>query len=266
LKRNVRSIYVTAFKERRSTTTNENNVTWEVRINHYVELTAKRTNLNSTDFAFVSVSGNISTESSGEFEDVSNFWAANDEVSTTTKCLSVDLSRYIIDGFNEGLIPFRNGTGEIRSRSLSTNFSTSSTINKKTWRARPVVFTSGSTLKKVFKDFKGELYQLPPVRSAVKRTLRTRMVFDSKLIEMKGRRALFRIDCEAGTYIRTYCHDIGEALGVGAHMAQLRRTRTGAFLEKDAITMHRLKDALVYWREHEEEDPLRERQIIRSRL
>jgi len=114
-----------------------------------------------------------------------------------------------------------------------------------------------SKFKKVFKEFKGELYQLPPVRSAVKRVLRTRVVFDSKVIEMKGRRVLFRIESEAGTYIRTFCHDIGEALGVGAHMAQLRRTRTGAFLEKDAMTMHQLKDGFVYWQEYEEEEALR---------
>jgi hypothetical protein len=71
LERYVWSIYITALKERSSTTTNENNVTWEVWINHYVELTAKRTNLNSTDFAFVSVSGNVSAESSSEFKNVS---------------------------------------------------------------------------------------------------------------------------------------------------------------------------------------------------
>ena len=44
-------------------------VTWEVRINDNVELTAQRTNLNSTDFAFVSISSNISTESSSEFQE-----------------------------------------------------------------------------------------------------------------------------------------------------------------------------------------------------
>lgn len=42
-----------------------------------------------------------------------------------------------------------------------------------------------------------------------------------------------KIGCEAGTYIRKYCHDIGQALGCGAHMAELRRTRVADFKEDE---------------------------------
>jgi len=112
-------------------------------------------------------------------------------------------------------------------------------------------------LDKVFEDFKGEIYQMPPVRSAVRRALRTRRIYSSEIIEYKGRNVLFKVSCQAGTYIRTLCHDMGEALGVGAHMAQLRRTRTGPFTEDSTITLHQLKDAYVYWTEEHDEGPIR---------
>jgi H/ACA ribonucleoprotein complex subunit 4 len=112
-------------------------------------------------------------------------------------------------------------------------------------------------LDKIFDDFKGEIYQMPPVRSAVKRQLRTRRIYSSEIIEFQGRNVLFKVSCQAGTYIRTYCHDMGEALGVGAHMAQLRRSRTGPFLEEKTVTLHQLKDAYVYWKENNDEGPIR---------
>lgn len=112
--------------------------------------------------------------------------------------------------------------------------------------------------KKVFNDFKGEIWQMPPVRAAVKRALRSRNIYESEIIEMKGRKVLFRVSCEAGTYIRTFAHDIGDALGVGAHLAQLRRVRTASFKEDTTITLHNLKDAFVYWKEHDEDEHLRE--------
>jgi H/ACA ribonucleoprotein complex subunit 4 len=112
-------------------------------------------------------------------------------------------------------------------------------------------------LDKVFEEFKGEIFQMPPVRSAVKRALRTRRIYSSEILEFKGRNVLFKVSCEAGTYIRTLCHDMGEALGVGAHMAQLRRSRTGPFTEETLVTLHQLKDAFVNWKEHNEEGPIR---------
>ena len=72
-------------------------------------------------------------------------------------------------------------------------------------------------IREVFAEFTGKIFQLPPVKSAVKRELRTRNIYYSTIYEIEGRDVLFRIGCEAGTYVRTYCHNIGEALGVGAH-------------------------------------------------
>ena len=116
-----------------------------------------------------------------------------------------------------------------------------------------------SEIRRVFEEFTGKIFQLPPVKSAVKRELRTRNVYYSTIYEIKGRDVLFRIGCEAGTYVRTYCHNIGEALGVGAHMAELRRTQVGSFREREnLVTLQDVTDAYHFWIEGGDEAYLRE--------
>jgi len=109
-------------------------------------------------------------------------------------------------------------------------------------------------LEGVLADFTGEIYQLPPVRSAVKRELRTRGIERLQLVERDGRDVLFEVDCEAGTYIRTLCVDLGDALGVGAHLQDLRRVRTAHLTERQAVTLHDLRDAVEYWRSGNERE------------
>lgn len=116
-----------------------------------------------------------------------------------------------------------------------------------------------SEIRRVFEEFTGKIFQLPPVKSAVKRELRTRNVYYSTIYEINGRDVLFRIGCEAGTYVRTYCHNIGEALGVGAHMAELRRTQVGSFREREnLVTLQDVTDAYHFWIEDGDESYLRE--------
>jgi H/ACA ribonucleoprotein complex subunit 4 len=100
-------------------------------------------------------------------------------------------------------------------------------------------------IKRVFREFEDEIYQRPPLRSSVKRQLRTRRVYYINYLEYDGRNVLFIVGCEAGTYIRKLCFDIGEILGVGAHMQELRRTRSGPFTENSAsrVTLH----DVAYW-------------------
>ncbi len=105
--------------------------------------------------------------------------------------------------------------------------------------------------------FKGKIQQLPPVKSAVKRQLRTREIYELEVIEIDKRDVLFRVRCEAGTYIRALCNDVGKKIG-GAHMACLRRTAAGAFCENDnLITLDDLRDALWYYREKGEDKFIR---------
>ncbi|AAL81909.1 RNA-guided pseudouridylation complex pseudouridine synthase subunit Cbf5 [Pyrococcus furiosus DSM 3638] len=102
----------------------------------------------------------------------------------------------------------------------------------------------------VMKEFEGEIIQRPPLRSAVKRRLRTRKVYYIEVLEIEGRDVLFRVGVEAGTYIRSLIHHIGLALGVGAHMSELRRTRSGPFKEDETlITLHDLVDYYYFWKE-----------------
>ncbi|MEE9237286.1 MAG: RNA-guided pseudouridylation complex pseudouridine synthase subunit Cbf5 [Thermoplasmata archaeon] len=102
---------------------------------------------------------------------------------------------------------------------------------------------------KVMKEFVGDIYQMPPVRAAVKRQLRVRRIHELNILDRLGRDYLFRVRCEAGTYIRTLCVDLGEALGVGAHLQDLRRTRTASFAEEDAVSLDDLRDAYLIWKD-----------------
>ncbi|KAH3744979.1 centromere/microtubule binding protein CBF5 [Pelomyxa schiedti] len=93
----------------------------------------------------------------------------------------------------------------------------------------------------------GALFQRPPLISAVKRRLRVRTIFESKLYEYDPERHLgvFWVSCEAGTYIRTLCVHLGLLIGTGAHMQELRRVRSGALTEHDhLVTMHDVIDAM----------------------
>lgn len=105
-------------------------------------------------------------------------------------------------------------------------------------------------LKGVIGEFVGPIYQRPPLRSAVKRALRIRRIYSIEVLEMSGRDVLMHVWCEAGTYMRKLCHDIGEVLGVGAHMQELRRVRAGSMTEGEhLVTLHDLVDAYHFWKE-----------------
>jgi len=112
-------------------------------------------------------------------------------------------------------------------------------------------------VRSVVSLFKGPVYQRPPLRSAVKRELRVRKIYDVKVLEISGRDVLFWIWCEAGTYVRKFCHDVGTLLGVGAHMQELRRVRSGSLKEDTAVTLQDVADAFAFWREDGDESLLR---------
>ncbi len=112
-------------------------------------------------------------------------------------------------------------------------------------------------LREVFREFTGEIIQRPPVKSAVKRQLRPRRVHSLDILEISERVVLFKVKCDAGTYIRKLCHDIGEVLGCGAHMVELRRTKSGIFSDKDSVTLHDVLDAYRFWKDDGNEEFLR---------
>ncbi|MFZ8908441.1 MAG: RNA-guided pseudouridylation complex pseudouridine synthase subunit Cbf5 [Nitrosopumilaceae archaeon] len=117
---------------------------------------------------------------------------------------------------------------------------------------------SKEKLNEIIQMFTGEIFQKPPQRSAVVRQTRTRTIHEFEVIEQKERLLLTRILCESGTYIRKLYYDMGEVLGPGATMIELRRTRVDQFRESDGlVTLHELANAFSIWEEKKDETKLR---------
>jgi H/ACA ribonucleoprotein complex subunit 4 len=111
-------------------------------------------------------------------------------------------------------------------------------------------------IRKVCDEFVGKILQTPPKKSAVARRERQREIYYLQILEISGRDVLMRVGCEAGTYIRKLCSDIGKRLGAGAHMQELRRTRAGIFTEEQAVSLQDMKDAYEFYKDGNGE-PLR---------
>ncbi|PYJ71190.1 MAG: tRNA pseudouridine(55) synthase TruB [Verrucomicrobia bacterium] len=125
-------------------------------------------------------------------------------------------------------------------------------------RQRAVPPLTENQIRAAFEKFRGDFYQLPPMVSAKKQAgIRLyKLARQGKVIEREPRLvhvyrytidriALPEIDfsvlCSKGFYVRTYVHDIGEALGCGAHLKSLRRTKSGRFDVANAITVDQIK-------------------------
>ena len=116
-----------------------------------------------------------------------------------------------------------------------------------------------SALEAVLPQFRGEICQLPPMYSAIKvngkklyeiarkggeveRQSRQITIHELTLLGEENGDYLLRVRCSKGTYIRTLCHDIGQALGCGGVMTALRRTQIGGYDIRDAYTMTALSE------------------------
>ena len=115
-------------------------------------------------------------------------------------------------------------------------------------------------LEEVLERFRGEIRQVPPMYSAVKvngerlyrlarrgetveRAARTVTIHSLDLLGREGEDWILEIRCSKGTYIRTLCHDIGDALGCGGCMAALRRLEAGCFTVDEAHTLEEIAEA-----------------------
>jgi len=114
-------------------------------------------------------------------------------------------------------------------------------------------------VRNVLTEFEDVIYQRPPLRSSVKRQIRTRRIYYIAFLETNGRNVLFKVGCEGGTYIRKLCYDVGEILGCGAHMQELRRTRAGPFAEDKNVfvTLHEVAYWFGEWKEKRDDQLLR---------
>ena len=116
---------------------------------------------------------------------------------------------------------------------------------------------SKEKLSELIDMFTGEIFQKPPQRSAVVRQTRSRTIHEFEVLGQKERLLLTRILCESGTYIRKLYYDIGEVLGPGATMIELRRTRVDQFRETDGlVTLHELANAFALWEETKDDSKL----------
>ena len=124
---------------------------------------------------------------------------------------------------------------------------------------KPVSVTP-EMLEKILEKFRGEIQQIPPMYSAVKingqklcdlarkgkeveRKPRTITIHSLECLEFSGNTARLRVHCSKGTYIRTLCKDIGEALGCGGCMAALRRVSAGSYTIGEAVPLSQLVEA-----------------------
>lgn len=114
-------------------------------------------------------------------------------------------------------------------------------------------------VNRALREFMGEIEQIPPMYSAVKqggqalyklarqgieveRPPRRVMIHELKLLSFEGDRLELDITCSKGTYIRTLAHDLGEGLGCGAHVAELRRLQVGLFYIDQSVTLDTLRE------------------------
>jgi H/ACA ribonucleoprotein complex subunit 4 len=107
-------------------------------------------------------------------------------------------------------------------------------------------------LRETILKFVGKIKQVPPLKAAVARKIREKEVYFFDILEIQEKDVLFKVGCEAGTYIRKLIHDIGLVLNVGAHLSELRRTKVGSFTEDQAHSLLEIKDAYEFWREGNE--------------
>jgi H/ACA ribonucleoprotein complex subunit 4 len=104
------------------------------------------------------------------------------------------------------------------------------------------------TVRETGEELVGTVTQLPPETSAVKREERDRELYTLDVLEVTGDQVLFRIGCEHGFYVRTFCEQFGDALGTDGAMADLRRTMAGVFSDSDAYTLQDIVDEYEYWK------------------
>jgi len=106
-----------------------------------------------------------------------------------------------------------------------------------------------SKLIRTIKEFEGEIYQKPPLKSAVAKRIRIKKVYYIDILELRDKDVLVQIGVESGTYARKLAFDIGRALGVGAHMLELRRTKVFGFTEQISVPMYKFIDAYEIYRD-----------------
>ena len=123
---------------------------------------------------------------------------------------------------------------------------------------------SEEKIREALEKFTGKIMQTPPIVSAVKREERERTIYSIDLLDLadENKSVLFRVKCQHGTYIRKLCTDIGEYLGVGAQMKELRRTKAGPLTEDEGIiSLDKLRNLIELYSEHSASENVYEKEL-----
>lgn len=131
-------------------------------------------------------------------------------------------------------------------------------VEGKVLERRPLNGLDWERIETVAGRFVGEIEQIPPMYSAVKkdgvplhrlarrgieveRQTRPVRIFRLEILAVELPRVILEVDCSKGTYVRTLCHDLGLALGCGAHLTALRRLRSGSFTLERCLSLEEVE-------------------------
>ena len=158
-----------------------------------------------------------------------------------------------LDPFATGVLPLLAGKSMKVTKKILTH--------KKTYIAifRCAEEPDDAGLETAMSRLTGRVYNVPPEISAVKVQVRTRKISNFEIIERNGNDILTRIDCEAGTYVRTMARDLGLMLGYKVELKELRREKSGRFELSKCVTLQEVADAYWLWKECDKPEALLKR-------
>ncbi|MDE0557879.1 MAG: RNA-guided pseudouridylation complex pseudouridine synthase subunit Cbf5 [Candidatus Poseidoniaceae archaeon] len=148
-----------------------------------------------------------------------------------------------LDPFATGVLPLMAGKSMKLTKKILTHDKTYICVFR--FASEP----DSKMLEEVMSNMTGRVFNVPPEISAVKIQVRSRRIFKFEKIDFKNNQMVARVQCEAGTYIRTMARDMGLLLNMKVELKELRRETSGIFTLDDCVTLQQLADAYWLWKE-----------------
>ena len=148
-----------------------------------------------------------------------------------------------LDPFATGVLPLMAGKSMKLTKKILTHNKTYICVFR--FASEP----DSKMLKEVMSNMTGRVFNVPPEISAVKIQVRSRRIFTFEKLDFKNNQMVARVECEAGTYIRTMARDMGLLLNMKVELKELRREVSGIFKLEDCVTLQQLADAYWLWKE-----------------
>ena len=148
-----------------------------------------------------------------------------------------------LDPFATGVLPLMAGKSMKLTKKILTHNKTYICVFR--FASEP----DSKMLDEVMSNMTGRVFNVPPEISAVKIQVRSRRIFKFEKLDFKNNQMVARVECEAGTYIRTMARDMGLLLNMKVELKELRREVSGIFKLEDCVTLQQLADAYWLWKE-----------------